>query len=108
MAKLVLSEEEHGDFQFGWVSGSGYKIWERWMERERFRAEDATLLFVPPQVMTDTPYFHGIYSQILHSCWCVGVHSRALGFITEVKTMQIRPWRGSAVLNLLIKCTCCF
>lgn len=103
---LVLCEGEHGDSQLGWVSGSEYKIWEWWMERERFRAEDETLLSVPPQLMTDTSYFHGLYSQIFHFCWCVGVHSRVLGFITEVKTMQIRPWKGSAVLNLLIKCTC--
>lgn len=69
---------------------------------ERFRTEDATLLSVPPQVMTDTSSFHGLYSQIIHFCWCV------LGFITKVKTVQIRLWKGSAVLNLLIKYTCCF
>lgn len=93
---LLLSE---GDFQLGWASGSGYVMGVLDGE-ERFRAEDATMPSVPSQVMTDTSYFHGLYSQIIHFCCCV------LGFITKVKTVQIRLWKGSAVLNLLIKCTC--
>lgn len=93
---LLLSE---GDFQLGWASGSGY-VMGVLDGKERFRAEDATMPSVPSQVMTDTSYFHGLYSQIIHFCCCV------LGFITKVKTVQIRLWKGSAVLNLLIKCTC--
>lgn len=85
MAMLVLGEGEHGDSQLGWVAGSGYTM--GLLDAEgKVQSWGCNL---SPQEMTDTSYFHGLHSQTLHSCWCVGVHSRVLGFIAEVKTMQI-------------------